>query len=153
MEEQTEVRKKKSGGGIVTIVLIVLALLAGAGATAYALKVKPELIGLGKSQAQAQNEAEKVLSEVGKLIALPNDEKPTIATVSDVEKLKGQQFFKNAANGDKVLIYTNSRKAILYRPNDKRIIEVGAVNINQQPSTEQTATSTPSPRATEAPTE
>jgi hypothetical protein len=49
-----------------------------------------------------------------------------------LEKVKDQPFFKNAKNGDKVLIYTNAKKAILYRPGEKRIIEVGAVNINNQ---------------------
>ena len=59
------------------------------------------------------------------------DEKPTVATITDIEKVKDQPFFKNAKNGDRVLIFTNAKKAILYRPTEKRIIEVGAVNINQ----------------------
>ena len=70
---------------------------------------------------------------MGKLLALPSDEKPTVATITDVEKLKEQVFFKNAMNNDKVLIYTKAKKAILYRPSENKIVEVGAVNINQQP--------------------
>src|SRR5947209_2486908 len=56
-------------------------------------------------QAQSQQEVKKILAEVGKLIDLPSGEDPTLATVTDADKLKDQPFFKNAKNGDKVLIY------------------------------------------------
>src|SRR5687767_785586 len=111
------------------LVMLVVSLVIGAAATAYTIKMYPQVLGLSKGQAQAQAEADKLVSDVGKLIELPSDEKPTIATVSDVEKVKEQAFFKNAKNGDKVLIYTNAKKAILYRPSENRIVEVGAVNI------------------------
>ncbi len=114
--------------------IAILFLAIGVGATVYVVKMKPELLGLSVGQAQAQAESDKLISEVSLLIALPTDEKPTIATVSDVSKVQDQPFFKNAKNGDKVLIYTNAKKAILYRPTEKRIIEVGAVNINNQQS-------------------
>lgn len=72
-----------------------------------------------------------VTDRVGRLIVLPTDEIPTLATVTDAEKLKSQAFFTNAENGDKVLIYTRNRLAIIYRPSDNKIIAVGTVNLNQ----------------------
>ncbi|HSW89847.1 MAG TPA: LytR C-terminal domain-containing protein [Patescibacteria group bacterium] len=125
---------------VVIAIVIELVLFAGvAGATIFALRMKPELAGLSKGQAQVQAEVDQLVSSVGKLMTLPSDEKPTIATVTDPSKLKEQAFFQNAKAGDRVLIYTNARKAILYRPTENKIIEVGAININQQAQATQSA--------------
>ncbi len=131
--------------------MLLVPLLIG-GALVYGIaKQKPEFLGLPKGSAQIQAEVDALVKEVGVLIELPKDEKPTVATVTDLDKVKDQTFFKSAKNGDKVLIYTNAKKAILYRPSENRIIEVGAVNINQQPQAEETPSPSPSPKATETP--
>lgn len=83
----------------------------------------------------ASKEVEKLIEEVGKLIDLPKDETPTIATVTDPAKLKDQIFFQKAEAGDKVLIYNNAKKAILYRPGAKKVLEVAPINIGEQKST------------------
>lgn len=134
MQDEAVVKPKNKATNFLKFTFGTLLVFAvGVGGTAYAVTRYPQVLGLSKGQAQAQAEADMLITEVGKLLALPSDEKPTVATITDVEKLKEQVFFKNAANGDKVLIYTKSKKAILYRPSDKKIVEVGAVNINQQP--------------------
>ena len=74
------------------------------------------------------DENTKLLEAVGKLIVLPTDEQPTIATVTDLEKLKDQVFFARASIGDKVLIYTKAKKAILYNPASNKIVEVAPLN-------------------------
>lgn len=74
-------------------------------------------------------EVDELVNRVGKLFELPSGENPTVASVSDVNKLKDQPFFARAQNGDKVLIYTKTQKAILYRPSTDKIVEVGPVNI------------------------
>ena len=151
-DEPKEVAEEKAQGGgfmkglIFKLLQFVLVIALGVGGGIYSAQQKPEWFGLSKGQAAIQAEADALVSEVGKLIALPGDEKPTVATITDFEKLKDQVFFANAKNDDKVLIYTNAKKAILYRPSEKRVIEVGAVNINQQ---EQPAGSpVPTPTAT-----
>lgn len=77
----------------------------------------------------AQEEAKSLVIKVGKLIVLPEGEEPTVATVTDPNLLRDQPFFANAKTGDKVLIYTNARKAILYNPEENKIIEVAPVSI------------------------
>lgn len=79
-------------------------------------------------QQAAEDEAKKWVATVGKLIVLP-DELPIVATVADPDKLKGQPFFQNAKKGDKVLIFNEARKAVLYSPADERIVEVAPLNI------------------------
>jgi len=148
-ETASETTQTKGGLGSFFVKLIpyVLILALGAGGGVFAAQQKPELFGLSKGTAAVQAEADRLVASVGKLITLPTDEKPTIATVTDIEKVKDQPFFKNAKNGDKVLIYTKAQKAIIYRESENRIIEVGAVNINNQP----TASQTPSPEPTATP--
>lgn len=70
--------------------------------------------------------------KVGKLLTLPTDEQPTVATVQDKEKLKDQPFFKDAQNGDKLLIYTKAQKAIIYREEGNKLINVGPVTLDTQ---------------------
>lgn len=73
---------------------------------------------------QRAAEARQLIDQVRKLIILPDDEEPTIATVNDLSKLQGQPFFAKAQIGDKVLIYNKARKAILFRPSENKIIEL-----------------------------
>jgi hypothetical protein len=114
----------------------------------------PSPFGLVKGPSIIKEEEDRLIKRVGQLIDLPSDERPTIATVSDKTKVKDQPFFGKAENGDKVLIYTNNKRVILYRPGEDRIVEVGSVNINQQvQGTEVNASSTPTPtpKPTESP--
>ena len=106
------------------LVLIIIAL----GGLSYYLYT--ELGNLKKNPQQAaQKEVADLLNQVGKLVVLPEGENPTVATVADPEKLKEQPFFSRAKKGDKVLIYTNARKAILYDPVNNKIVEIAPINI------------------------
>jgi hypothetical protein len=80
-------------------------------------------------QEAASKEALQIIEKVSRLIVLPEGETPTIATVSDPEKLQDQPFFSKAQQGDRVLIYTNAKKAILYNPATNKIVEVAPLNI------------------------
>ena len=77
-------------------------------------------------------EVRSLVEDVGEHMLLPKDETPTLATVSDLHALEGQEFFRNAKEGDKVLMYLISRQAILYRPSIDRIIEVGPITGSAQ---------------------
>jgi len=84
------------------------------------------------AQIKAQEESQKLVAEIGKIMLLPKDETPTVATVSDIDKLKDQPFFENAANGNKVLIYPDSKLAIIYDPENSLIVNVGPINFSGQ---------------------
>jgi hypothetical protein len=91
----------------------------------------------------AEQEVKMIKEKVGKLIDLPQNEEMTLATVSDKDKLKDQIFFAKAENGDKVLIFNQSTKAILYRPSQNKVIEVSSVNSDSQAQASASASTTP----------
>ncbi len=98
----------------------------------------------------AKDTLSEIVAEVGNLIELPIDEEPTLATVTSVEKLKDQPFFAKAQNGDKALIYSQTGKAILYRPESHKIIEViSLVNSGQLANSQLSPNSQPSTTAPE----
>lgn len=80
---------------------------------------------------QMQKETADYVSTVGKLILLPEGEAPTVAIVSNKEKLSNQPFFKLAENGDVLLAYKTALKAILYRPMINKIINVAEISVGQ----------------------
>ena len=108
--------------------LVILLIAIVAGSYYFYTRYQNSQKLLRQSATVSQGEAENIVASVGSLMQLPKNENPTIATVSDKEKLKGQPFFANAQNGDKVLIYTKAKKAILYRPSANKIIEVSFLN-------------------------
>jgi len=77
-------------------------------------------------------ESASLVAEVGELMFLPEGETPTIATVTEPGKLANQPFFKNAMLNDKVLIYSQERKIILYRPAENKIVEVASLSPDEK---------------------
>ena len=115
------------------LIVSLIAIVALAAAVFFGLKysaAKKQLADAKKTSinVDAQAEVKQVIAQVGSLIILPTDEEPTLATVSDLAKLKDQPFFANAQIGDKVLIYSKARKAILYRPSTNKIIELAPLS-------------------------
>ena len=78
----------------------------------------------------AKQETAILVEDVNKLMILPTGEDPTVATVTDKDKLSSQAFFKDAQNGDKLLAYTIAQKAILYRPSVKKIINIAPFSLD-----------------------
>lgn len=107
------------------VVLLVGAVLIAGGWGVY-LFMSQEKIGEPVSPAEAA-QLEGVIAQVGKLMLLPENEQPAIATVTDLNPLSGQAFFANASIGDVVLMYKGARKAILYSPQKNKIIEVAPI--------------------------
>src|SRR5258708_2206437 len=105
-----KLRSRKTGL-IVAVAVLSLSLASGAGYFYYQYqKAQKEILGIktdpNAAQKAAQEDVQRLIADVSKLIDLPQGETPTVATVSDVGKLKDQQFFQNAKNGDRVLIFS-----------------------------------------------
>lgn len=129
-------------------IITIVAIGAVVGCVVLANKLTTLQTAANASQTANAAEVQKTVDAVGKFIVLPENEVPTMATVSDPEKLKDQPFFKNSEVGDVVLIYPLARKAILWRPSSDKIIEVSAINIPSEGTPAQTSAPTPSPTST-----
>ena len=131
---------------IVALLLIVAVATAGFYVNKYNESQKQVQKLASNPTLTAQQQQAELIAKVGKLTILPANETPTIATVTDISKLKDQPFFANAQNGDKVLIYTQAKQAYLYRPSTNKLINIAPVNLgsNQTTSTSGTTTQTQS---------
>lgn len=139
--------QSESGSGkalpiIIVLSSLLLVALCVAGYFYYQYRQSPKI--------QSAEELKNLKEEIGAMFELPTDEEPTLATVTDREKLAEQPFFQKAENGDKVLIYSNSGRAVLYRPSQKKIIDVTAVNI-AKPEPEAVEAAPTEPAAVAAP--
>lgn len=121
----------RSGSKKMMSFFIVLLLLLGGGYGAYSYFGKVTPVVTENTDQLSEKEVSDLVAQVSKLMVLPQNETPTVATVIDKEKLAGQAFFNNAQNGDKLLAYLQSRKAVLYRPSENRIIEVSSIVIDE----------------------
>ncbi len=110
--------------GIILVILIVTA------PSVYFYRQWKNTKDLLKNPAEAVKvENKELIVTIAKIVDVPVGEEPTIATVSDKEKLKDQAFFARAENGDRVLFYASVKKAILYRPSTGKIIDMSPVNV------------------------
>lgn len=105
------------------VAIAVLILVVGGWVLSNYLQTRDQLNKLADPKTSSQTVINIITDQIRDAIDVPN-ETPTLATVSDVERLRSQVFFKNAENGDKVLIYAQACKAVLYRQSTKKIIAV-----------------------------
>lgn len=118
----------------IVIAIIIMAVIIGGGY--YQFQKKNSVPSEGGKL--SSNEIENLLEEVGENFLLPIGETPDIATVTDVTKLENNAFYRNAKNGDKVLIFKSIKEAILYRPSIQKIIAVAPFNVTPDASVPQT---------------
>ena len=128
-------RKIKS----VFFTLLVLGGLAGLG---YLFFTKTEYGATLKLAWQIQKDQQltledtKALEQLKKIMLLPEDVIPTMARITDIEALKKEQpeFFADAENGDRVVIYSDL--VIVFSAEKGKIIKVGPVKSVESAPTE-----------------
>lgn len=100
-----------------------IALLVIGGAVALYIYDIPSQTPSQVASADEREEAAALLAKIGEIVDLPQDEFPTVATVSDTSLLPKEPFFANAKRGDRVLIYLKAGRAYLYDPEAHKLIE------------------------------
>jgi hypothetical protein len=70
-----------------------------------------------------------IMLKVGRLVDLPSGETPQVAPINDIAPFKNQPFFTRARMGDILIVYINSHLAILYSPDEDKIINMSKVTV------------------------
>lgn len=143
--ETAEVPKKTMNKNIQYIIGAVIVVAALVPSVYFYSQYQQAQARLANPNLFATEEVKNYVTQISKLMMLPSGETPTLATVNDKEKLKGQAFFANAENGDKVLIYTTAKKAILFRPSLDKIIDVAPINVGPAATGSAAQNPTPAP--------
>lgn len=124
------------------VFLIILFLVSATSAGFYFWKFKQaqqQLVMLASPEGQkevAQKDTAELLAKISKIILLPTDEEPVVATITDKEALaKEQPFYENASNGDRVVAYLKAKKAIIYSMDKNIIINAGPIYTNENNDT------------------
>ena len=90
------------------------------------------------SKSQKENPSavsDKIIKQVSSIYLLPPNEVPTVAVIQDKNKLGNQEFFKDARDGDYLLLYSKSQLALVYRESARKLITVGSLNIQNNNQT------------------
>lgn len=86
-----------------------------------------------KQNQDKENEAKvtMLVDKIGKLIALPTNEKPVVAMISDTKPFVNNPFFAKAKVGDYLIVYPVSKTALIYDDKSNIIVEVATLKIGQ----------------------
>lgn len=103
----------------------------------YYHSVKTEL----QQTLSGQNQQQKILQEKQETVAalknliLVPDEEPVIATITDGEYLaKTSNFYKDAQKGDLLVLFPQAKKAFIYRPSSKVLVNAGPLVLGDAPT-------------------
>lgn len=137
-------------GNPVILILIVLLILITSGFLWLLFKYSinqrdlAQISTVDGSGKQVQKDTKKILDKLSKHMLLPQSEAPSIATITNIDQLKEQQaFFKDAQNGDILLVYGGNQRAIIYRLEKDLIVNVGSILMDGKPGAVDSTPKTP----------
>lgn len=159
--EDVSVKSSKKVSYLYMVIILLLVALVGLGVFGYFKyrqltkensRLSSDNQRLSNPEESAKTEIARLKSDIAKLVEVPSGEEPTIATVTEIGKLKDNPFYAKAENGDKVFIYAMAKKAFIYRPRTNKIIEVAAINPQDETSLKQDGIKDSSNDLTKSPT-
>lgn len=122
--QETE-KKSSSSWKAIVFVIILAAVCFAAWYFLISGGKLPVIPGVNK-QAEKTQEPD-LFAKISKHIILPA-ENPIVSTITDAEKLQREDaFFSNVQNGDTLLIFPNTKKAVLYSSVRDVLVNVGPV--------------------------
>ncbi len=131
---------------IYKLVFILIGVVIGVAIAHSYFPSSGDATGLAANTNDAQV-IQKTIDDLSKLMILPKDESPVVATINDASKLIAQQpFYADAINGDIIIVYQKSLKAIIYSPSRNIIVNVGFISQDSAAS----ASTTPATSASQS---
>lgn len=89
-----------------------------------------------QSESSSVGDAADTMTSIARLMLIPN-EKPVIATINEAQKLiASQAFYMGAIDGDKLVMFPNAKKAVIYSPTRNLIVNSGPFVIGSGPQTQ-----------------
>lgn len=139
INEISQANKNISGRKILPVIFVVI-FLAVVGGLIWTYKGYSDMKKKLAAASAVQNDIEKIKQEnmalikkVGEHILLPDDEVPSIATITNAEALKIEQpFYRDAKDGNRVIIYMQAKKAIIFDEEKNILVNVGPIFVNDQ---------------------
>lgn len=85
----------------------------------------------------SDKEIKVLVDKVSKLINVP-EETPVIATIIKADQLIAEQkFYVGSKDGDYLMVFPQAQKAIIYREDENKLINVGPIIVDQPATTTQ----------------
>lgn len=154
-------QRRVTAGKIIKIIVWLLPSVVAAGMAVFfylqwqRAQQAANLAGDGQTEAAMraeQKEIQSIEKQLGGVILLPQGETPTLITVKDKDEIReNKEFFADAQNGDKVLVYQQARKAFLFRPGSKKLINLAPINISPGSDSQEADQATGSSEISESP--
>jgi hypothetical protein len=133
INSEVEVVKNNKKDLVKIIFFVVVVIIIGGVLVSYKWNNKASLIETAETTENqavlADKEKQDLLEKINKHILLPAEGNPVIMQIDDAEELKKTQaFFVNSLDGDVLVVYQD--KALIYRPSEDVLINVGPVKVN-----------------------
>jgi hypothetical protein len=128
LEKRKKQQKKLTRvfGGLAVVITILVVFIAYSQYKLYKLSREEQVYTTSSVAVTASTTPQEIIRLLGRHVLLPEGN-PQIAQVQDVEKLRETQaFFKNAENGDIILLYNTT--IFLYRPSKDILVASGDVS-------------------------
>lgn len=111
---------------ILTLLIIIIIAVLG-----YSIFKKFNIVSSTPKGQLSDKEIQVLFTKVSKLINVP-DETPVIATIIKADQLiVEQKFYVGSKDGDYLMVFPKAQKAIIYRENEDRLINVGPIIVDQ----------------------
>lgn len=117
---------RRSRRGVISVLLVLLLLTTGVSALLF---IKYQR-ALGSNPSE---ERQQIISKIEHVVLLPNED-PSLSTVVDSTKFTNQTLRDRAKNGDKLLIYAEAKRLVIYRPATQKVVDLLTIQ-EKQPTT------------------